>query len=89
MQRINSQIPDDIYQAGSKVLKAFNIKSRYFHLEFFRLKEAKKGLGEVGDLIGLEVNMRCPGGYTPDMLNFAHSVSSYAIWADMIVYDNN
>ena len=54
-----------------------------------RLKEPKKGLGEVGDLIGLEVNMRCPGGYTPDMLNFAHSVSSYAIWADMIVYDNN
>jgi hypothetical protein len=31
------------------------------------------GLGKVGDYAGLEVNMRPPGGYTPDMINFAHS----------------
>ena len=85
----NKDVPSDLEDVGRRTLKAFGAKSRCFHLEFLRVKEAKKGLGEVGDLIGLEVNMRCPGGYTPDMLNFAHSVSSYAIWADMIVYDNN
>ena len=54
---------------GRRVIKAFDSNSRLFHLEFFRLKEAREGLGGVGDLVGLEVNMRPPGGYTPDMMN--------------------
>ena len=41
-------------------------------------------MGEVGDFVGLEVNMRPAGGYTPDMINFAHSTDVYQIWADMI-----
>lgn len=86
---VNKEVPSDLEEVGRKTLKAFEAKSRYFHLEYFRLKKSKKGLGNVGDIIGLEVNMRCPGGYTPDMINFAHSVSSYAIWADTIVYDEN
>lgn len=39
---VNKEVPQNVYEAGSKVLKAFNIKSRYFHLEFFRLTEKKK-----------------------------------------------
>ena len=54
------------------------------HLEFFRLTKAKPGLGEVGDFVGLEVNMRPAGGYTPDMMNYAHSTDVYQIWADMV-----
>ena len=38
----------------------------------------------MGDYVALEVNMRPAGGYTPDMINFANSVDSYAIWADMV-----
>jgi hypothetical protein len=37
--------------------------------------------------VGLEVNMRPPGGYTPDMMDFAHSTDVYQLWADMVVYD--
>ena len=84
---VNRIVPDDIYQAGSKVLKAFNIKSRYFHLEFFRLTKDKKGLGKSGDIVALEVNMRPPGGYTPDMINYAQSVDTYQIYADIMCYD--
>lgn len=83
----NQGMPEDLYDAGCRVLKAFDAKSRYFHLEFFRLTEAKDGLGDVGDIIGLEVNMRPPGGYTPDMINFAHSVSTYRIWAEVIRFN--
>ena len=79
--------PKDLEEAGRNVLKAFGAKSRYFHLEFFRLKSDKKGLGKKGDIIGLETNMRCPGGYIPDMINFANSVNTYKIWADTIVND--
>lgn len=84
---VNKEVPQDIYDAGSRVLKAFNIKSRYFHLEFFRLTKEKKGLGKIGDIVALEVNMRPPGGYTPDMINFAQSLDTYQIYADIICYD--
>ena len=65
----------------------FLVKSRFVHLEFFRLTKAKQGLGNVGDFVGLEVNMRPAGGYTPDMINFAHSTDVYQIWADMVTQD--
>ena len=32
--------------------------------------------------------MRPCGGFTPDMINFAHSTDVYKIWADMIAYDS-
>ena len=31
--------------------------------------------------------MRPAGGYTPDMINFAHSSDVYQIWADMVTND--
>lgn len=65
-------------------MKAFGVRSRFVHLEFFRLTKPKQGLGEVGDFVGLEVNMRPAGGYTPDMIDFAHSKDVYQIWADMV-----
>lgn len=85
---VNKEVPQDVFNAGQAVLKAFNIKSRYFHLEFFRLTKAKDGLGKIGDVVALEVNMRPPGGYTPDMINFASSADTYQIYADVICYNS-
>ena len=79
--------PEELKRVGRATAKAFAVKSRFVHLEFFRLTEAKVGLGEIGDFVGLEVNMRPAGGYTPDMINFAHSTDVYQIWADMITSD--
>ena len=31
--------------------------------------------------------MRPAGGYTPDMMNYAHSTDVYQIWADMVKAD--
>lgn len=84
---VNKEVPDDIKAAGQRVLKAFNIKKRYFHLEFFRLTKDKHGLGKAGDIVALEVNMRPPGGFTPDIINFGQSLDTYQIWADVVCYD--
>ena len=84
---VNKEIPENVLKAGQNVIKAFNIKSRYFHLEFFKLNKDKSGLGKKGDIVALEVNMRPPGGYTPDMINFAQSVDTYQIYADIICYN--
>ena len=74
---------------GRKTAKAFGVKSRFIHLEFFKLTKPHKGIGETGDFAALEVNMRPAGGYTPDMMNFAHSTDVYQIWADMVTYNEN
>lgn len=80
-------VPEQLRERGRATLKAFGVKSRFVHFEFFRLTKARKGLGKVGDFVGLETNMRPPGGYTPDMMNFAHSTDVYTIWADMVTAD--
>ena len=81
------EVPEQLRERGRATLKAFGVKSRFVHFEFFRLTKARKGLGEIGDFVGLETNMRPAGGYTPDMMNFAHSTDVYTIWADMVVSD--
>lgn len=81
------QIPEDLKDAGRRTIKAFESNSRFFHCEFFVLNEDKEGLGKKGDIFGLEVNMRPPGGYTPDMMNYANDISVYQIWANMVCYN--
>ena len=31
--------------------------------------------------------MRPPGGFTPDMMNYANNIDVYQIWADMVTFD--
>ena len=83
------KIPEDLEQLGKKVIKAFNVKRRFFHLEFFRLTQDVKGVGKVNDLVALETNMRPAGGFTPDLINFSQSFNDYQIWADIIAYNAN
>ena len=83
----NKTVPAKLAAIGRRTVKAFGIKSRFVHLEFFQLDRDREGLGKKGDYVGLEVNMRPPGGYTPDMMDFAHSTDVFQIWADMVVYD--
>ena len=33
--------------------------------------------------------MRPCGGFTPDMIDFAHSTDVYKIWADMVAFDRS
>ncbi|MDO4530930.1 MAG: ATP-grasp domain-containing protein [Bacillota bacterium] len=81
------QIPEALRDAGRRTIKAFDSNSRFFHCEFFVLNEDKAGLGKKGDIFGLEVNMRPPGGYTPDMMNYANDIDVYQIWADMVCHN--
>lgn len=84
---ILKDLPEDTRAAGRSTVKSFGVKSRFVHFEFFRLTRNQEGLGKKGDIIALEVNMRPCGGFTPDMIDFAHSTDVYKIWADMIAFD--
>ncbi len=85
---IHKELPEDTRAAGRATVKSFGVKSRFVHFEFFRLYQDQEGLGKEGDIVALEVNMRPCGGFTPDMINFAHSTNVYKIWADMIAFDS-
>ena len=72
-------IPPDLERAGRRVAKEYGLCKRFFHFEFFRTPEGK--------LIGLEVNMRPPGGLTTDMFNFANDIDVYYEWANVILHN--
>lgn len=86
---VDQYIPKALQEVGRRTIEAFGIINRFVHLEFFRLDRDREGLGKAGDFVGLEVNMRPAGGYTPDMMNFAHSTDVYKAWADMVVCGEN
>jgi hypothetical protein len=82
----NKTVPAKLASIGRRTVKAFGIRNRFVHLEYFQLDRDREGLGKKGDYVGLEVNMRPPGGFTPDMMNYAHSTDVFQIWADMVAF---
>ena len=73
-------IPPTLEELGRKCLNAFNVRERFFHIEFFKT--------DSDTYIGLEVNMRPPGGYTTDMFNYACDIDIYRIWAELLVNEH-
>lgn len=69
-----------IEEAGRKILKAFDVRERFFHIELFQTRRE-------GKIIALEVNMRPPGAWITDAMNYAYDVDVYQLWADMVVND--
>lgn len=70
-------IPDDLAEAGKKIIDVFNLKENFFHLEFFRTTEGK--------IIALEANFRPPGGFTTDMMNYTAENDIYRQFAEVKV----
>ncbi len=74
-------IPVDplLSKLGTSTIKAFNIKKRFVHLEFFKHNEN----GKIS-YTGLEVNMRPAGAYTPEMINVGSNVNVYKIYSQVM-----
>lgn len=60
---------------GRAITKAFGMKERFFHIEFFRAGD---------DYIALEYNNRPAGGFTIDVYNYAHSIDLYKDYANIV-----
>lgn len=80
-------MPAKLRTLGRKTLKALDAKSRFVHFVFKHLTKTQEGYGEEGDFIAIDTDLCPAGGYVPDMMNYAHSVDVYKIWADMITTD--
>lgn len=72
---VHNQVGDKLRQYGQSINKTFNMKERFFHIEFFC---------EDDDYIVLEYNNRPAGGFTVDAYNFAHSIDLYKDYARIV-----
>jgi hypothetical protein len=72
------EIESDLVDAGRRLVRSFDIRERFFHIEFFRRPD--------GSLVALEVNVRPPGGMTVDMWNYQNDADIYRTWADVVVH---
>jgi biotin carboxylase len=72
------EIPPTLEELGRQCIRAFEVRERFFHIEFFQTAADK--------YVGLEVNMRPPGGYTTDMFNYACDIDIYQTWAELLVH---
>lgn len=70
-------IPKDLEKIGKALVKAFDLRERFFHFEFFRLED--------GSLMVLEINVRPPGGLSMDMFNYANDEDFYGAYADVVL----
>lgn len=66
-------IPDALASIGEQVVRAFDLRARFFHIELF---EVTSGAYQV-----LEVNVRPPGGFSTDMMNYTRDADVYDLWA--------
>lgn len=76
---LSREVDDNLLAMGQKMVKAFNVRERFFHFEFFRTED--------GRALPLEVNMRPPGGSSIDMFNYANDIDIFKEYAN-IVKDN-
>lgn len=73
------EIPPRLEALGRRCVAAFEARERFFHIEFFHQGGEK--------YVGLEINMRPPGGFTTDMFNYACDIDIYRTWARLLVDD--
>jgi len=73
---VAKDVPEDLREMGDITVKAFGVKSRFFHCEFFRTTD--------GRLLPLEINLRPPGVITVDVINYTYRSDLYAEYAKVI-----
>lgn len=72
------EIPEELEKYGRAVVKATGAKAKFFHIEFFKVKD------KAYRYQALEINMRPPGGVTTHMFNYNCDIDVYNWWASIV-----
>jgi hypothetical protein len=73
-------IDPEIEKAGRAAVASFGIREKFFHIEFFQTRADQR-------IVALEINMRPPGAWMTDAINYAYDIDVYREWAEMVVHD--
>lgn len=77
-------VPQAVHILGTKVIKGLHAMAGFAHIEFICLDRNYEGIGKKGEYALLEHNMRPPGGFTLDMMNFSGNCDVYDIYAGIV-----
>ena len=73
-------IPEELEKVGIAAVHAFNVRERFFHIEFIHS-------AENGTWVALEMNMRPPGGPMLDVFNYANDIDIYREWINLVAFN--
>lgn len=73
---VKKDLDPNIVKYGRAAVKAFGMRGRFFHIEFFKRSD--------GSYIAIEYNNRVTGGYAIDVYNHAFAIDLYDIYARMV-----
>lgn len=72
---ITKEVEPKLLAYGQKIVQAFGMKERFFHIEFFCEKD---------DYVAIEYNNRPAGAFALDVYNFAHSINLFEQYARVV-----
>jgi len=73
-------VPLELIQDSIRTIEAYKLRSQFFHSEWFLRKKD-------GKFYALETNMRPPGGYTLDMVDYAYNIDLFRAFAQLLSSD--
>ncbi|HEL9649848.1 carbamoyl phosphate synthase large subunit [Streptococcus suis] len=71
---IEKELDPQLVKYGRAIIKAFGMRERFFHIEFFK---------DGDDYIAIEYNNRMAGGFTVEAYNYAHSIDLFRDYANV------
>jgi hypothetical protein len=71
------ELPEDLEKAGRQVIRAFDIRERFFHIEFIRTPDQR--------LFGLSAGDRPRFCLSVDMFNYSNNIDLYREWANIVI----
>ena len=73
---IDKDLDPKLVEYGKAAVKAFGMKERFFHIEFFKIED---------DYIAIEYNNRPAGAFALDVYNYSHSADFFKLYAEVVV----
>ena len=73
---IDKDLDPKLVEYGKAAVKAFGMKERFFHIEFFKTED---------DYIAIEYNNRPAGAFALDVYNYSHSADFFKLYAEVVV----
>lgn len=73
---IDKDLDPKLVEYGKAAVKAFGMKERFFHIEFFKTED---------DYIAIEYNNRPAGAFALDVYNYSHSADFFKLYAEIVV----
>eukprot|EP01103_Thecamoeba_quadrilineata_P005085 TRINITY_DN14937_c0_g1_i1.p1 TRINITY_DN14937_c0_g1~~TRINITY_DN14937_c0_g1_i1.p1 ORF type:complete len:399 (-),score=78.51 TRINITY_DN14937_c0_g1_i1:127-1293(-) len=71
------EVPKELDEYGRKTVEIFKLNEQFFHMEFFQRPD--------GAIVCLEANLRPPGAYILDLMNFSINGDLYQAYANCLV----